>query len=57
MPVITAQMSEEEKETMNRMIVAARRGEVHPTEVREEMISFIEDLLHKAFSEGTIHNS
>ena len=57
MPVLTAQMSEEEKKNMDAMLIAARTHEGHPGQIRQEMISFIEDLMHKAFSEGMIHNS
>lgn len=57
MPVITAKMSEQEKKVVENILHEERQGGHPPWKTRGEMVSFIDSLLHKAFSEGMIHNS
>ena len=57
MPFLTARMSKEEKEVMERILQKDREREDPPWKIHQAMVSFIEDLMHKSFSEGMIHNS
>ena len=49
MPFLTARMTKEEQETMKAILKKDHQG--------IELVEFINGLLHKAFSEGMIHNS